>query len=208
MAKEEASKTPKPVSVQSANAAPSPVVENNKPKRSILFYYVIPALAVFFLVANLGLFAYLQFMSYKQRNPPIAAIPTSPPRPSPTPTPTPTPYPLQQGKIKYTISYGKDHTGPKINSITINPFDPTTGTQQTFTIEASGTTPILSADLSLTTDKKTASYSMQKVSESGLTSIWEVTITTNDTHLYIYSPSVMVKTATEKEMQSLTLRAY
>ncbi|HUD20106.1 MAG TPA: hypothetical protein VMR81_06720 [Patescibacteria group bacterium] len=174
---------------------------------------IIPIIAVVFLLANIGLFLYLQYVTNKQ-NAPVATVPaptqvtSTSPTPTHTPKPTPTPYPLAQGKISYNIGYSKTHTGPQINSITINPFDPKKGVQQTLSINVSATSPVLSADLALTTDTKTATYSMTKDSQDPTGNTWSATYTTDDTHLYVYSPQVTVKTATEKEVQTLTLRAY
>ncbi len=174
---------------------------------------VIPIIAVVFLLANVGLFLYLQYVTNKQ-NTPVATIPaptqatTSATSPTPTftPKPTPTPFPLAQGKITYNGGHGKGFVGSQITSVTFDPLDPKKGAQQTVSVGFSASSPVLSADLILTTDTKTATYSMQKNAQDPTGNSWLVVITTDDTHLYKYTAQVTIKTATDKDSQTITIR--
>jgi hypothetical protein len=185
----------------------SPLAYQGKPKCSRLFRYIIPAIAVLFLIANVGLFGYLKLITYQQ-NKKMAVIPTPEPSPSPMPTPTPTPYPLPQGRQSFFVSYGNGTTGPKASQVTIDPYDPKVGQEQTFTVAVSDTNPITSVDLALITDNKVASYSLTRVSGTETKGDWQVKITTDDTHLYHYSPSFVIKSANGENHADLTLRAY
>lgn len=193
--------------VATGDAISPPVNGNHKPRCSRLYRYIIPAIAIVFLLANIGLFAYLQIVSNAQ-NKKIALRPTPAPSPSPTPTPTPTPYPLPQGRQSFFVSYGNGTTGPKATQVTIDPYDPKIGQSQTFTVAVSDTNPITSVDLALITDNKVASYTLTRVSGTEIKGNWEVKITTDDTHFYHYSPSFVVKSANGENHADLTLRAY
>ena len=194
---------PAPIKVATASASPSP----RKPSCSRLFRYIIPAIALLFLIVNVGLFAYLRFATSPQAKK-LTALPSPTPSPSPTPTPTPTPYPLPQGKQSFLVSYGNGTTGPKASRVTIDPYDPKVGQPQIFTIAVSDTSPITSVDLALITDNKVTSYSLTRVSGTETKGNWEVKITTDDTHLYHYSPSFVIKSANGESHADLTLRAY
>jgi len=172
---------------------------------SRLYRYIIPALAVLFLFANIGLFAYLQFIT-KQQNPTLVS--KEAPFLSPTPTPTPTPYPLPQGKKSFSFSYGKGSTGPKFEKVSVDPYDPKIGQPQTFSIVAYDTSPVFSVDLALYTDNKVASYSLTRVSGTETKGTWQVELTTDDTHYYHYNPSFIVKSANGENHADMTLRAY
>ena len=198
-----------PIQKPASTEAPivSPPIPQGKPKCSRLFRYIIPAIAVLFLIANVGLFGYLKLITYQQNKKP-AMIPTPTPTPFPTPTPTPTPYPLPQGKQSFFVSYGNGTTGPKASQVTIDPYDPKIGQPQTFTIAVYDTSPITSVNLALITDNKVASYSLTRVSGTDTKGNWQVKITTDDTHLYHYSPSFVIKSANGENHADLTLRAY
>jgi hypothetical protein len=198
------------ISVKEASSPEVPEVSfppERKPSCSRLFRYIIPAVALLFLIGNVGLFAYLKITT-NQQNQKAALVPKVTPSPSPTPTPTPTPYPLPQGRQSFLVSYGNGTTGPKASQVTIDPYDPKIGQPQTFTVAVSDTSPITSVDLSLYTDTKVASYSLTRVSGTETRGNWEVKITTDDTHLYHYSPSFVVKSANGENHADLTLRAY
>jgi hypothetical protein len=183
------------------------VTSQRKPTCSRLFRYIIPAVAVLFLLVNVGLFGYLKLITYQQNNK-MAVIPTPAPSPIPTPTPTPTPYPLPQGRQSFFVSYGNGTTGPKASQVTIDPYDPKIGQPQTYTIAVYDTSPITSVDLALITDNKVASYSLTRVNGTETKGDWQVKITTDDTHFYHYSPSFVVKSANGENHADLTLRAY
>ena len=125
--------------------------------------------------------------------------------------PTPTPYPLPQGPQTYPFSYGSAITGPKPDEVTINPYDPKKGEQQTFTVKIKYSKPITYGAIQLTTDtKKTKVYPMTLTSGTTTDGVWSATITTDDTHDYIYNVGLDFQSSTEKTsiMPELTLRAY
>lgn len=183
------------------------------PKRASTFLrYVIPTIAVIFLLANVGLFIYLQINLHQNaQNQQLAVIKPTPvaAQTAPKPTPSPTPYPLPQGKEAFGLSWGPGTKGPRVITVTIDPYDPKIGESQTYIAEVSYTQPVKSVELTLSTDKKTAGYPMQKIADTAAGSTWSVKITTDDTHFYTYAPSFTAKTATEQSFPAgLTLRAY
>ena len=182
------------------------------PKRASTFLrYVIPTIAVIFLLANVGLFIYLQINLHQNaQNQQLAVIKPTPvaAQTAPKPTPSPTPYPLPQGPETFVGSYGPGSKGPKIMTITIDPYDPKIGESQTYTVDVADSQPITSVELALTTDNKTMGYAMQKTNDTATGSTWKVKITTNDTHLYHYYPSFTAKTTIDQASSGLTLRAY
>ncbi|KKR03382.1 MAG: hypothetical protein UT26_C0002G0017 [Microgenomates group bacterium GW2011_GWC1_39_12] len=124
--------------------------------------------------------------------------------------PTPKPYPLPQGPQTYPFSYGSAVTGPKPSEVLINPYDPKKDEKQTFTVKAKYDKPITYAAIDLETDHGVKTYPMQRISGIDTDGVWEVTITTIDTHDYIYNVGLdfrsnTIKTSTKPE---LTLRAY
>ena len=210
--------TPK-TAQSSGPSAPQPIPETPQappPSSSSVYTYVISAVAIFLLLAIVTALIYVQVST--QRNsqdatiiaPSLEATPTSASTSTPTPTrkSTPTPYPLPQGKETFVGSYGPGTKGPKINSITLDPYDPKVGESQAYVVEISSAEPVTSVDLALTTDTRTTTYPLQKTTSTDKTSTWSVKITTNDTHFYIYNPNFTARTATEQSVSGLTLRAY
>lgn len=129
----------------------------------------------------------------------------------PTVKPTPTPYPLPQGSQTYPFGYGSDIQGPKPSEVTINPYDPKKGEKQTFTVKIKHDKPITYAAIILETDNKVKTYPLTRTQGTDTEgSIWETTITTDDTHFYVYNVGLDFQSGTEKTtiMPKLTLRAY
>ncbi len=176
-------------------------------KREKTFMYSLMVIALFFVLANVVVFLYLQWKT-KALIEEANRIPTPTPTVTLTPTPTPTPYPLPQGKQSFQLNYGKTATGPRLKSVTIDSFDPKIGAPQTYTITASYAQPITSVSLILATDTKTATYSMERISGSDTDGTWETTITTDDTHFYQYYAKFLIKSTIESFEGGLTFRAY
>lgn len=193
----------------SDSSAATPVSPSTPPpSRKPTFQEVMIVAILLILVINTGLFAYIYM---KSKTP--AATPTPAPAPiavkvTMTPKPTPTPYPLPQGKRSWDLSYGKEAKGPKILKVTVDPFDPKIGAKQTYTVAIQHTLPITIAELALNTDNKVATYSMQRISGTDTDGVWNVTVTTDDTHFYTYYPYFTVKSAQDKFQGGLTFRAY
>lgn len=160
-----------------------------------------------FLALNVGVFVYLRF----PKSVPVIPEPQemSTPAPlGPSPTPTPTPYPLPQGRRSFQLNYGKAVVGPKIGTVTVDPFDPKVGEPQSYTANITHSSPIVSAELTLHTDNKIATRSMTRVSGNDTNGTWEVKFTTDDTHFYKYYAYFIVKSAVDEFRGGLTFRAY
>lgn len=197
----EANKPLDPLKTAPESCSPAPQ------KRMGFLTCILVTIALFFILANVVVFLYLQWKTKlltKEAN----RVPTPTPTVTHTPTPTPTPYPLPQGKQSFQLNYGKTATGPKLKSVTVDPYDPKVGAPQTYTVAASHTTPIIGVSLTLTTDNKIATYSMERTKGSDTDGTWEAQITTNDTHLYTYYTLFSIKSASETFEGGLTLRAY
>lgn len=176
-------------------------------KQKNMFTYSLIVVALFFVLANVVVFLYLQWKT-KALIEEANRIPTPTPTVTLTPTATPTPYPLPQGKQSFQLNYSKTATGPRLKSVTVDSFDPKIGAPQTYTITASHSQPITSVSLILATDTKTATYSMERISGSDTDGTWETTITTDDTHFYQYYAKFLIKSTIESFEGGLTFRAY
>jgi hypothetical protein len=100
-----------------------------------------------------------------------------------SPTPTPTPRPLPAGKQTYRLSHGKDVIGPKPQTVTIDPLDPTKGAEQTITVIMSPQDPAASIAALLQTDHKNAGISF---APSSIPNEWIGTWAADDSYLYTY----------------------
>lgn len=195
------SSSPAPVSVPATKGPAESVAPPPKKKHP---YFLPIAVAVVILINAVLFFTVQQLTKTK----PTDVVPTPVPTFTPTPTLTPTPYPLPQGKRSFKLNYAKDASGPKIENITIDPFDPKVGENQTYSVSVSHAAPVKTVDLSLMTDHKIATYSLQLVQGSETKGTWEVMVTTDDTHLYEYYPYFIVKSDIDEFKGGLTLRAY
>ncbi len=191
----------------SVSAKPSvskKISKNTHPK----FGSFIPAIAIVVFIFNVALFAYIQYKS-NVKPPIVKDTPIALASPTVTPTSTPTPYPLPQGEQIFYGSTSADAKGPKLTQVKINPYDPTIGIDQKYTIKASNENAIKSVTLDLVTDSKKTSHIFKQIESEGINSTWEVTIPTNDTHFYIYSPTIIITDSTGQPKKfEMTLRAY
>ncbi len=135
-------------------------------------------------------------------SPPVSLTPTV------TPSPTPTPYPLPQGKQEYKISHSKSILGPKVTNVSIDPFDPKVGEKQEYILHVLHNAPLSNVLLSLQTDNKIATISLEKKEETEKESTWRTTIVTDDTHLYVYYAQFILRQNGQEYAAGLTFRAY
>jgi len=106
------------------------------------------------------------------------------------------------------MSHGKAVQGPKPSQIVINPYDPKIGAKQTITIDVKYETAIASGSITMETDEKTKKYALKKISGTNTQGVWETTITTDDTHDYIYNVAIEFVGADKQIFHGkLTLRA-
>ncbi len=187
---------------------PEPLREHSSGKKSHtpLWQVFLLLVALFFLGANTILFAYLNWKTkllVDEKN-----VPTITPTAFRTPTPTSTPYPLPQGIQSFNINYSTSATGPKLEKVFVDPFDPQLDMHQRITIAASHTHPIGAVALTLSSDHKEATYSMERISGTDTQGVWQTTITTDDTHLYRYYVFFSIESQTGSFNGGLTFRAY
>jgi len=108
------------------------------------------------------------------------------------PLPTPTPVPLPKGPREFGVSGGGDN--PQISDLKISEYDPVIGQQQTITVSIlDGQGNVTSVNLVLKTDKKTKTYPMSLSSGTAKRGDWSVSLSTEDTHNYIYRMVITAK---------------
>ena len=120
--------------------------------------------------------------------------------PKPTPAPTPTPIPLPKGPREFGVS---TQNNPQITDLKFSEYDPAMGQSQTITVSLIGRTGnVASVEIALKTDNKITTYPLKLSSGTPRKGDWTTTISTNDTHNYIYS---MVITAKDDKGQMATV---
>lgn len=119
-----------------------------------------------------------------------------------TPTPTPIPKPMIcKGEYSFVVmGEGKD---PKITKGTLNPCDPEKEHMQFLTVTFSSSTPVVSADVSVTTDTQSKTYPMAKLEASNE---WKASWRMEDTYNDIYEVAITGKTQTSERTTTLTFR--
>ena len=119
-----------------------------------------------------------------------------------TSTPTPTPKPMIcKGEYAFVVSgEGKE---PKIVKGILNPCDPEKGYMQFLTVTFSSTTPVVSANVNVTTDTQSKIYPMAKL-ETG--EDWKASWRMEDTYVDRYEVAITGKTATSEETTTLMFR--
>lgn len=130
---------------------------------------------------------------------------TSVPLPSPKATPTPTPKSIPSGKQTFSVSSGKQ-TGPQFETGAIDPYDPGQGTQQTISVSATSSTPVVTMKLTMETDTKSQNIAMQLTSGTTTKGIWTGTWTVDDTYLYVYNATITATDGQETNSFTITLR--
>lgn len=151
-----------------------------RPKKNLLPAILIVSL----LIILYALASYLIIFrpARKIQQPPIAMI---------TPTPSPTPKPLPSGKQTYRFSHGQNVTGPKPQTVVVDPLTPAPGEKQTVTVIIASDSPIIEAKATLDTDHDSNIYPL--TASQGET--WEATWTINDSYDYTYYLHLFLKSA-------------
>ncbi len=124
----------------------------------------------------------------------LATLPAAPtPTPSPflLPSPSPTEIPIRryQGELSASIS---NPSNPKMTGMSINPFDPLFGEDQTLTVTAQdASSPIISIVAALTTDKELHNYNLSLTSGDASNGSWSATWKANDSHEKVYDLKIV-----------------
>lgn len=146
------------------------------------------------VVILIGLLVFKGFSRPKQGETVKKSVPT------PVPTPTPTPKPIPHGKQTFSVSSGKK-TGPQFLKGAIDPYDPSMGSRQTFSVSVIGTKPVTTVSLTLVTDTKSRTIAM-KSNDGTYSGSWIV----DDTYFYTYLATFTANDGTEENKVELTLR--
>ena len=125
---------------------------------------------------------------------------------TPTPTPKGSPKPLPGGSQTYRYSHGKDVVGPKLQTVTIDPFDPQPGDTIKVTAEIKHDSPITKVTTYLVTDSKTVTQEMKKVSGEDTNGTWETEFKLQDTYLYTYQLNFELSSETDNYQGGMTFR--
>jgi len=106
--------------------------------------------------------------------------------PLPSSTPQPTPKPIPSGTQTYNLSHGKDVVGPRLNQVTIDPFDPAVGESQTVTAKISHTSPVTDVAATMNIDGRSDTHTFKRISGSDTDGTWQATWTMMDSYDYTY----------------------
>lgn len=109
-----------------------------------------------------------------------------------TPIPTPTPRPIAKGPQTYSVSTANN---PQMIQLWVNEFDPKKEQVQIFKAKIKNTKKIAisSVELKLTTDHKSKTYPLKLTSGTLQEGEWIVSLTTEDSHDYVYSAFFTMK---------------
>jgi len=132
--------------------------------------------------------------------------PSPTPEPTPEPTLPPSPKPLPTGKQVYRYSHGDDVVGPKLQVVTIDPFDPKPGQTITITATIKHDSPVTSATAILVTDNQSNNQPMQLIDGSDTDGTWTTEYTLDDTYLYTYQLNFELASSTGDYQGGMTYR--
>lgn len=109
-----------------------------------------------------------------------------------TPAPTPTPIPLPRGPREFSVSGGDN---PSIRSLKFSEYSPRKGENQTITVTVSDESDagVLGVQIALMTDHEVKNYPLKLASGTAQRGDWSITITSNDTHDYVYGIDITAK---------------
>lgn len=110
-----------------------------------------------------------------------------------SPTPSPTPVTIRTGKVVANMSQSKETLGPKLRRVEIDNNDPKVGEEQTLKARIVHTSPVVTAEVILTTDSRTFSYPLKLESGTNLDGVYVSTWTLEDTVLYRYMFTFVLK---------------
>lgn len=125
--------------------------------------------------------------------------------PSPSPTPCPTKI-LPEGKQVYKYSHGKNVVGPKLQMVTIDPFDPQLNQTINVTAEIKHDSPVTKATAILVTDHKTVPQEMKHISGEPTNGTWTTEIKLEDTYLCTYQVNFDLQSETGNYQGGMTFR--
>lgn len=109
---------------------------------------------------------------------------------------------IAQGQQIYTIS--TSGTGPAINRLTIDEFDPPTGSTQGILVEAQYNQPIDAITATIQTDTTTQTHQLAVVEGDNLKGVWAGQWPVADTHDTIYTLT-LTATSTNRPTSTITL---
>ncbi len=118
-----------------------------------------------------------------------------PPLNTANPAPTLPPYKLPTGTQTYNFGHGKDVTGPKIQTLIINPLDPAKGASQTITLSIKHDSPVTSAVVTIATDNKETPLTLKLTGGTDKDGTWSGSYTVNDTYDRRYDIKFNIKSA-------------
>jgi hypothetical protein len=149
------------------------------------------------VVLILGLF----FLNRRRFPPPSIKIKNPLTQINISPTPRPTLVPIPSGSQTFRLSSGKK-TGPQLNEITVNPYDPRLGSTQSVTLKASSLKPITQVTATLFTDNHhQESTSLSQSSGDSRNGTWVTFFQYDNSYDYIYK---MTFTATDSSGETTT----
>lgn len=113
---------------------------------------------------------------------------------------------LPGGKQVYRYTHGKDVVGPRLQVVTIDPFDPKLNQIINVTAEIKHDSPVTSATVSLVTDSKTEQSKMNLVSGNSTNGTWTAEIKLEDTYLCNYQLNFDLQSSTGNYKGSMVFR--
>ena len=113
--------------------------------------------------------------------------------PSLPPGPTSIPYTLPSGPQTYRFSHGSNVTGPKIQTMIINPLDPKKGTTQTVTLAINSESPVTKASIIIYSDSQEKDVNLKLISGDFLKGTYQGSWEVNDTYNNKYALRYILK---------------
>ncbi len=113
---------------------------------------------------------------------------------------------LAQGKQTFEVSGSNRQQGPTITQVTIDPYDPAIGTQQTVQVLITGTSPLLTVRATLVTDNGERVYPLMLSSGQPLSGTWSNSWTTTETHDVTYLLKITASDGKTDDSVTLTIR--
>ncbi|MCR4280070.1 MAG: hypothetical protein NUV82_01435 [Candidatus Komeilibacteria bacterium] len=113
--------------------------------------------------------------------------------PSRPPGPTSVPYTLPSGPQTYRFSHGSNVTGPKIQTMIINPLDPKKGTIQTVTLAINSESPVTKASIIVYSDSQEKNVNLKLISGDFLKGTYQGSWEVNDTYNNKYALRYILK---------------
>ncbi len=128
--------------------------------------------------------------------------------PTPTPVPTVTPFrtPLPQGKQVYNVSRGGKSSGPNIQQVIIDPFDPKKGEMQKFWVKIGSVKEVKSATIILYADDNSVVQPLKLTQGDNKNGLWEGGMVTLNSHDYLYRLHVTASDEKDSSRVELSFR--